>query len=279
MAFAVLIVLMVMLVLMAFAVLVMLVMVMLMLVFVVVAGALGIIALVMMVMMMGLLVYVDERLLGLDGGEQLCGGQLVPGSGDDACVRIDGAQQLDGLVHLLGGGHLGAGKDDALGGSDLIGEELAEVAGVNAAAVHVGDGCACLKGDLDLICQTCDHVAHLGQLADAGGLDDDAVGMILVDQLDQRVVEITCQSAADAAGVQLGDLDAGVLHERAVNAYFAVFVLKQHQLLAFKGAAGEQLLDKGGLARAEETGNYIDTGHNVTSPEIICHYYSTGMLW
>ena len=241
----------------------MLMLVMVVMMLMVMAGALGIVALavVMMMVVMGLLVNIHQRILGLNGAQQRGGGQLVPGSGDDACVRVDGAQKLNALFQLFGSGDLGAGKHDALGRGNLVGEELAEIAGVHPAAVHVRHGGAGFQRDIDLLRKARDHVAHLGELANAGGLDDHAVGMILVDELDERVVEIARQGAADAAGIELGDLDAGILHERAVDANLAVFVLEEHQLLAFKRAAGEQLLDERGLARAKETGNYIYSGH------------------
>ena len=108
------------------------------------------------------------------------------------------------------------------------------------------------------------HVVHhptdIGKLAHARGLNDDAVGMIGVDQVTQGLGEIAHQRAADAAGIQLGDLDARILHEAAVNAHLAVFVLQQHYLFAFKGAF-QQLLDQCRLAGAQKTGNDVYLCH------------------
>ena len=104
------------------------------------------------------------------------------------------------------------------------------------------------------------HAADVRELAHAGGLDQDAVGMVGIDQLAQGLGEVAHQRAADAAGVQLGDLYAGILHEAAVDADLAVLVLQQHDLLALEGAV-QQLLDQRGLARAQEAGNNVDLGH------------------
>lgn len=61
-------------------------------------------------------------------------------------------------------------------------------------------------------------------------------------------------------GVHLVDLNAGVLHEAAVNAYLAEFVLYEHQPFALVGL-GYELLYKGGLASAQETRKNINLGH------------------
>jgi hypothetical protein len=105
-----------------------------------------------------------------------------------------------------------------------------------------------------------DSAGHVGQLADAGRLDDDAVGVVLLHHLLQSGAEIAHQRAADAAGVQLIDLDAGLLQKAAVDADLAELVLDEHDLLACKGLFDE-LLDKGGLTGAKEAGENIDLGH------------------
>ena len=84
--------------------------------------------------------------------------------------------------------------------------------------------------------------------------------MIGIDQLIHSGLEIPGQGAADAAGVQLGDGDAGVLHETAVDPDLAVFVFQQHDLLVPE-AAGEQFFDERGFPGSEKTGDYIDFYH------------------
>ena len=105
-----------------------------------------------------------------------------------------------------------------------------------------------------------DHAANIGKLAHAGRFDDDAIGVVFVHQFIQRAAEIAHQRAADAAGVQFRYLNAGILHEAAVYANFAIFVFQQDNALAFKGTA-QQLLDQGGFACAQEAGNNINLRH------------------
>ena len=84
--------------------------------------------------------------------------------------------------------------------------------------------------------------------------------MVGIDKLVHRSLEIPGQGAADAAGVQLGDGDPGVLHEAAVDTDFTVFVFQQDHLFVPE-AAGEQFFDQGGFSGAEEAGDDIDFNH------------------
>ena len=76
----------------------------------------------------------------------------------------------------------------------------------------------------------CDGADDVGELADAARLDEDAVRVILVDDLTERLAEVAHQRAADAAGVHLRHLNAGFLHEAAVDADFAELVFNEDEL-------------------------------------------------
>ena len=76
----------------------------------------------------------------------------------------------------------------------------------------------------------------------------------------QRLGKVADQRTADTAGIHLGDLDAGVLEEAAVNADFAEFVLDQDNLPALERTF-QQFADQGRLAGAEESGNNINFCH------------------
>ena len=195
------------------------------------------------------------------GGEDDVAGQLIPRSGDDGGVGVVLLQQGDDLVQLVLGHVLGAGEDDGAGGLDLVIEELAEVLHIHLALLGVdnGHGAAQLHGGG--LVGVAHGAADVAQLAHAGGLDDDAVGVILLHHVVQRLVEVAHQRAADAAGVHLVDLDAGILQEAAVNADLAELIFDEHQLLTLEGLL-QQLLDEGGLARTEETGNNVDSRHD-----------------
>ena len=80
---------------------------------------------------------------------------------------------------------------------------------------------------------------NVAELANARGFNQNPVGLKFVKHFFERCGEITHKAAANAAGIHLGHLDAGVLHKAAVNAYFAEFVFDKHKLFA-----GECLLDK-----------------------------------
>ena len=263
-AFAVVMV--VMLVLMLVIVVVIIVMVVLMIV--IVAAAFAVMMVVMLVLVVVIIVTVmvvrvavaEQTLGAFDHLEQLIGGQLVPRGRDDAGVRVVAAQQLYTFFDAILAGGLRAAEDDGFGIFDLVNEEFAEVARIHAAFANVRHGGATLERQRVILHQLRNDLANVGELAHAGGLDDDAVGIIFFDQFSQRPVEIAHQRAADAAGVQLGDLDAAVLHEAAVHAHFAVFVFQQYHFFIFQRAA-QQLFDERGFARAEETGNNVDFCH------------------
>ena len=84
--------------------------------------------------------------------------------------------------------------------------------------------------------------------------------MVGVDQLVHRGLEVPGQGAADAARVQLGHGDAGVLHETAVDPDLAVFILQQDHLFVPEPPR-EELADERGFSCAQEAGDHIDFHH------------------
>ena len=169
------------------------------------------------------------------------------------------AQQGHNILQLLFGHAGGTGQDDTAGVFDLIVEELTEVLHIHFALVGVGHrGKAVEDGVLHL--QALNGTDDVGQFAHAGGLDQNAVGMVLLQHLTQGLAEIAHQAAADAAGVHLGDLDAGILQETAVNADLAELILDEHQLFALIGLLNE-LFNQRSLTCAQKTGKNIDLGH------------------
>ena len=141
--------------------------------------------------------------------------------------------------------------------ADLVVVELAEVLDIHLALRRVADRHRRVHVHALHALHGADDVA---QLADAAGLDQDAVGVVGLDHLVQRLGEVAHQGAADAAAVELVHLDARLGHEAAVDADLAEFVLDQHELLARVGLR-DQLLDQRGLARAQEAGKNIYLCH------------------
>ena len=76
----------------------------------------------------------------------------------------------------------------------------------------------------------------------------------------QSLLEVAHQAAADAAGVHLGDLDAGLLEKAAVDADLTEFVFDEHQLFAAVGL-GDELADQSGFTGSQKAGEDIDFGH------------------
>ena len=240
-----------------------------MLMIMVVAVALLAVLMVMMLMIMVvaaagavlvmLHVHVDG-LAALDDLQHEIGLQIIPRGGDDAAAGMLLLNERTGLFHALGAQVLGAGEDDGIRRLHLIQEELSEVLHIHAALAGVHHGGAAVQVDFVTLGAAVHSGDDVAQLAHAGGLDNQPVGAVLLNQLIHSLLEIAHQRAADAAGVHLGHGDAGVLHEASVDAHLAVLVLQQNNLL-LAHLAGEELLDQRGLARAEETGNNVDLDH------------------
>ena len=83
--------------------------------------------------------------------------------------------------------------------------------------------------------------------------------MVGLDDLLQVLAEVSHQAAADAAGVQLIDLDAGLSHEAAVDADLAELVLDQDDLLTLESFLN-QLFDQRGFTGTQKAGENVDLG-------------------
>ena len=194
------------------------------------------------------------------GGQDLCAGQLLPRGGDDGGGGVLLPQESHCGGHLVLAGGLGTAEQDAAGVADLIVVELAEVLHIHLDLVDVGHRHKAGQFHVQGLGHAFHGAGDVGQLAHAGGLDEDAVGVILGHNLLEGLAEVAHQGAADAAGVQLVDLDAGLLQKAAVNADLAELVLNQHHFLAAEGFLN-QLLDERGLASAQKAGKNINFCH------------------
>ena len=144
---------------------------------------------------------------------------------------------------------LGPGEDDGPGGLDLVVVKLAEVLHVDLHLGGVGHGDKGVELHVWLVT---DGVLHrhddIRELAHAGGLNEDAVGIKLRFYLLQGAIKVAHQRAADAPRGHLGDLYPGVLQKAAVNGDLAELVFDEHQLFALIGLR-QQLFDEGGFSR------------------------------
>ena len=193
----------------------------------------------------------------LHGREELAAGELVPGSGDNGSRSIllpeDGHRLLQLLLRHL----LGAAEDDGPGILHLVGVKLAEVLHIGLALAGIGHGDGAAQHHLRLpgnhILDSPDHVR---QLAYAGGLNEDPVGMELLHHLLEGLAEIPHQGAADAPGVHLGDLHPGVLQEAAVDTDLAELVFNEDDLFPLQGLV-QELLDESSLSGPQKAGNHV----------------------
>ena len=228
----------------------------------VVAGAVGVVALLAVVMMVMVLVLVGlvlgthllQQLVRqghlLDGGQDGLAVQLVPGGSDDGGIGVFLPEHGHGGLQLLLRHLLSPGEDDGAGGLDLVVVELTEVLHIDLHLGGVRHGDKAVELHLGNVLYGVLHRHdHVAELANAGGLNEDAVGVELRLHVLQSLVEVAHQRTTDAAGGHLGDLDAGFLQEAAVNVDLAKFVFDQHQLFALVGLR-QQLFDEGGLTGA-----------------------------
>ena len=189
----------------------------------------------------------------------LVSGQLIPRRGDEGRNSIMLSEHRHSSIQLDLRDGIGTGQDDGGCGFNLVIVELTKVlhvyfylAGVNhsygIAQHHIFTRDFLHGGN------------HIGQLANAGGFDNNAIRMIPLNDLRQGLAEIAHQTAADAAGVHFGDLNAGILQKTAVNADLTEFILDEHQLFALIGLFNE-LFDQRGLASAQKAGKNVNFGH------------------
>ena len=217
----------------------------------------------MVMLVLHLLQLVAEAVL-VHGLKDLRTAELLPGRGDETGLAVEGLEDLHRLGGLLGLHGAGAAEDDEVGVCDLVVEELAEVARVHfgLARVHDGDLCADVRA-----LHALNRGGDVGQLADARGLDEDAVGGIVVHDLLESLGKVAHQGAADAAGVHLRDLHARVLQKAAVNGDLAELVLDEDELFLLI-ALRDQLADERGFPRAEKAGENVYSCHGFLLPSM-----------
>ena len=255
------------------AVLVMLIvvmMVMLVLVFIVmvVVAAAGAVIVMLFVVVMVVLVLsllgkelqlLFKGILVLHRLENLCAGELIPRGGNDGGVLVVLAQQSDAGFKLFGLDTVRTAQNDGVCVLNLVVIELAEVLHVHFALVCIGNGGEAIQRNVFHV-QVLHGTDHIAQLAYAGRLDQNAVRVVGLQHLTQRLAEVAHKAAADAALAHLGDFNAGVLQKAAVNGNLAELVFDEDELFSLK-SFGDQLADQRGFACAEEAGKNIDFRH------------------
>ena len=185
--------------------------------------------LLMLMLHAGQLVF--QRVGVLHGGGQVLAVQGRPGGCDDGGRFVVLAQHGDAGLQLLLRNMIGVAEHDATGVLDLIVKELAEVLHIQLAFVGVDHGSERLQHDL--LGQNALHgTDDVGQLADTRGLNENAIGGEVGQDLRERLGKITDQGTANAALIHFSDLHAALLEKARVNADLAEFVFDEYDALA-----------------------------------------------
>jgi hypothetical protein len=256
----VIMVVMLMVMMMAASAIALVIMVVMLMVMMMAASAVAVIVMVMMLMSQTLQLGFDG-VLALHCLQQLCAGKLTPG-GDNygsRCIML--ADQRNTLLNLGIRHAIGVAQNDASCVFDLIIEKLTEVLHIHLALVGIDYGSKAIQnGIASILLNALYRADNITQLADTGRLDQNAVGVVLVQRLLQRSAKIANQAAADTAGVHFSYFNTCVLHKAAVNADLAEFVLNQHQLFVLICFA-EHFLDQCGFTCSQKAGKNINLGH------------------
>ena len=243
------------------------VVVMVMLVVVVVTAALAVLVVIVMVMVMLMLMMRMRQsfqlclqgILALHGFKQLRCAELIPIGGDNGGGGIVLTQHCHAIGYLFLACRSGVRQHNAACIGNLIVEKLTEVLHIHLALARIHDRGECVElCALDL--QVLHRSDHVRELTNARGLDQDAIGRILLQHLRQCLAEIAHQRAADAAGIHFVDLNTCLCQKATVNADLAKFVFNKHKLFA-RICLFNHLFDQRGLACAQKSGKNINFGH------------------
>ena len=203
----------------------------------------------------------SKRAFAFHCRKNLRAADIVPRSCYDCCVVVKFLYHCDSFCELLLGKLLRAAENDCFRALYLIFVELAEVLHIHLDFRRVSYSCCAVE--LDFIAADIKHcLDNIGKLSYTRRLDENSVGAELLENLRQRLSEITDKRAADTALIHLGDLNARVLHKAAVNADFTELVFDKNELFAVI-ALFEKLLYERCFTRSEKARKYI----------YLCHCY------
>ena len=241
-------------------VMVVMLMLVVMVMVVVAAAALIVVMMVLVLLLLGQLLQSSRQgIPAFHGRQQLLAVQFVP----------RGRHNGGGGVLLPQQGHTGiqlflahpgrTAQNNGAGMLHLVIEELTEVS-----HIHLGLGGIHHSGK-----SVQHHIVHfqvlhrpddIAEFAYTRGFNEDTVGVIGIHHLPQCLAEIAHQTAADAAAVHLGNVDARLLQKAAVNADLAKLIFNEDKLFAGISLS-DQLLDERRFARAQKSGENINFCH------------------
>ena len=201
-------------------------------------------------------------ILSLHGLHDLIARQFVPRGRNQHSLSIMLSEHRHSCIQLGLRDGIRAGQNNGRGSFNLIVVEFTEVLHVNLNLTGIHNSHGASQHHV-LIGNLLHSRNNIGQLSHTGGLNHNPIRMVALNHLTQRLAEIAHQTAADAAGVHFGDVDAGILQKSTINANLTEFVLDQYQLLAAVSLLNH-FLDQGCLAGSQEAGVNIDYSHDIT---------------
>ena len=238
-------------------------MVVMMLVVVVMTAAAFILIMVMMVMMCMLFLQLSQfcckSCLAVHCLQQLLAGQFTPGGCYNGSLCIMLPEHSNCSIQLCLRNGIRTGQDNGRSSFHLVVVEFTEVLHIDLYLTGIHNCHSITQGNRiagNLVYGT----NNVRQLAYTRGLNDDPVGSILLNNLSQRLAEVTHQRAANAARIHLGNVDTSILQESAVNTDFTKFVFNQDQFLALIGLLNH-FLDQSGLAGSQKAAVNINFRH------------------
>ena len=238
--------------------------VMVMIVIVAVAFFTVMVMLVMLMLLFKLFKCRVESILLLHCGENILAVELVPRGGNDGSGRIMLSDKLNALLCLMRFCGVGMRKNDAGRVGNLVVVELAKVLHIHLALINVGNCGKAVESSIGSL-YGLNSLNNVRELSDTAGLDDNSVGVEFVKHLDKRLGKIANERATDATGVHLGNLNARILKESAVNTDLTKLVFDKNELFTVV-CLFDKLLYKCGFSGSEETGENIYFRHIKSSP-------------
>ena len=196
----------------------------------------------------------------LDGLQNSLSVKLGQRRCNDRRLGVMGPEQFHHFRSLRVAGLISPCQDDSTGVLDLVNKELTKVLDIQFGLGSVYDRDSAVQYHIRVFCYTIDSGHDFGELADTGGLDQDALRRIGIHDFPERGAEITYQRAADTAGIHFTDLNPGLFQKASVDADLTEFVLDQNYFGARQGVS-EELFDQGCLSGSQKTGYNVNFCH------------------
>ena len=185
--------------------------------------------------------------------------ELIPLCCNNRSNGVEFLYTADAVVNLLCGKTGSMTEDKTACISYLIVEKFAEIFLVHLAFFCVNNSCKPVELNIvsvDILNST-DNVA---ELSNAGRLDKNTVGGVILKNLFKSLSEISDKTTADTAGIHFGYFNACVLKKSAVDTDIAEFVFNKHKLFVFI-AFSDKLFDKSSFSGTKKSGKNCNFSH------------------